>query len=250
MTNRYLFFRFDEKHIEDVLEFSRYRPVYICREQATNIHIHGIWNIGIHEGEDDKKLLDRYRTRLYRTLAERKNDGSKEAKMVEPNEEYNVIKYISKGKDKDTPPDVLYNGLFINYDIAHRDYWETNEQLESNKPKKSKRTIDQPTYINAVIEFMEKHKPGITEKGGFRKYKIHESKRIPVCKVYVLAWYVKVVKTRPNPTQLENMGATVYGQVLKKNFPDYNEDNEADICYKIAKRMLTDEEILGLGIEY
>lgn len=249
--HRYLFFRFDIKHHNDVIKYitDKKIPALLAFETAKNEHLHGICQINTTTEDiekNPKRVLDTQRTKLYRCLSQRTNDGSKECRIVEPTagDYWAVTRYICKGDHNGYTlgnPQILINSNDTDVQLYHEWYWEVNKTYDESKPAKSKKKQNSPpSYIKGTIEFMEAHRPGITEIGGFRKYKINN--HLGCCKLYVLAWYTKVVKTFPNQTQLENLGRTVYSQILAKNYPETIDEHVK--FYSIAKKFLMEYEIL------
>lgn len=238
-----LFIRVNEEHVFDVLNYVSNKRCFIVKEIATNTHFHGLVEVHAKSYEAAKKSFQRS---LTLKCNKRGGDGSHSCERVGDTDEdlHKIFRYCCKADYQGDHPDVYYNTWTLesrHIRLFHYQYWDVNVVLSQSKPTKGTKSSSEPSYIKGVIKFIEEHKPGMTQKGGWKKYNLVESKRLTIIKLYVLGWYVKVVKTFPNATQLGNMANTVYAQILSKNYPD--SDNHCDRYLRIASKFAHELDI-------
>lgn len=235
-----LFFRVNDIHFIDVLNYVSNKKCFVVQEIATNKHFHGVVEIEASSYEAAKKAFQRS---LTNKCSKKGGDGSHACEKVGDTDVdlLKIFKYCCKGDSRGEQPDVVYNTWKLESRhilLYHHMYWDINVSFTLDKPIKGSKNSTAPSYIDGVINFMEKHKPGITKVGGFKLYKISEIQRDDLIKLYTLAWYTQKIKTFPNSTQLDNMARTINSQIMSRNYP--KEVDEYDKFFNIAKKFAGD----------
>lgn len=188
MAIKYIAFRFDVQHIDDVLSFYQDHDVIICEEvgsKAEKVHIHGIAPY-IGEFKNYQKMLYRCCKDVCNT---RGGDGSKSSKEVDDIDA--AIRYICKGESTRKLPDILRNTLKnptynlepVDVKKYHTWYWEINSQLHE-QVKEEKKSVS-AGYIKPVIKYIKKTYPSVD----LLQIKPDEMEQ------YILEWYVVQGKT-------------------------------------------------------
>lgn len=91
---------------------------------------------GLIYAEPTKEALKGLRNKITRVL---KIKGNRSYSVAEAPEPEGYIRYLCKGTDADTQPEVLLNSRAVDVAAGHADYWAENARLKSENPKGYKR---------------------------------------------------------------------------------------------------------------
>lgn len=91
---------------------------------------------GLIYTEPSKEVLKKLRNDITRKL---KLTGNRAYSVAEAHDPEGFIRYLCKGADVHTQPDVLVNSKGVDVAAGHAEYWAKNAKLKSENPKGYKR---------------------------------------------------------------------------------------------------------------